>query len=248
MAVPAAGPRAGAPAERAAAGTVGGLTRGNGRRRRSVAGGRVRPLAGRPGRRRPPRRTGRTSRRSSTGPPEPDCAGPAGVERLLLRRYLAYLGTRRYARSSVARKAAALRAYFRWCRQTGLVDARPGPAALGAVRARPVAAGAQPAGRRPPARCRPPDRPRRSVGRRGRPPRRRGPRAALRGRPARRRALRPRPGRRRPGRADGDRRRQGGQGTPRPGARALRGGARPLARRGPGPPRPAADARRRPSS
>jgi integrase/recombinase XerC len=53
------------------------------------------------------------------------CAGPGGVERLLLRRYLAYLGTRRYARSSVARKAAALRAYFRWCRQTGLVDADP---------------------------------------------------------------------------------------------------------------------------
>ncbi len=53
------------------------------------------------------------------------CAGPADVERLLLRRYLAYLGTRRYARSSVARKAAALRAYFRWCRQTGVVTVDP---------------------------------------------------------------------------------------------------------------------------
>ncbi|HEY1733329.1 MAG TPA: tyrosine-type recombinase/integrase, partial [Acidimicrobiales bacterium] len=53
------------------------------------------------------------------------CTGPAGVERLLLRRYLAYLGTRRYARSSVARKAAALRAYFRWCRQTGVIDVDP---------------------------------------------------------------------------------------------------------------------------
>jgi integrase/recombinase XerC len=52
-------------------------------------------------------------------------AGPADVDRLFLRRYLAYLGTRRYARSTVARKAAALRAYFRWCRDTGVVDADP---------------------------------------------------------------------------------------------------------------------------
>ncbi|HUA94321.1 MAG TPA: tyrosine-type recombinase/integrase, partial [Acidimicrobiales bacterium] len=51
--------------------------------------------------------------------------GPGGVDRLLLRRYLAFLGTRRYARATVARKAAALRAYFRWCRHRGLVDADP---------------------------------------------------------------------------------------------------------------------------
>jgi integrase/recombinase XerC len=50
---------------------------------------------------------------------------PAGVDRVLLRRYLAFLGTRRYARATVARKAAALRAYFRWCRRRGLVDADP---------------------------------------------------------------------------------------------------------------------------
>ena len=31
-----------------------------------------------------------------------------------LRRYLAYLATRRYARASIARKAAALRCYFAW--------------------------------------------------------------------------------------------------------------------------------------
>ncbi len=36
-------------------------------------------------------------------------ADPARVDRILLRRYLAYLATRRYARASVARKAAALR-------------------------------------------------------------------------------------------------------------------------------------------
>ncbi|HVX20354.1 MAG TPA: tyrosine-type recombinase/integrase [Acidimicrobiales bacterium] len=52
-------------------------------------------------------------------------AGPDQVDRLLLRRYLAYLGTRRYARATVARKAAALRAYFGWCRRTGVVAADP---------------------------------------------------------------------------------------------------------------------------
>ena len=35
--------------------------------------------------------------------------GPAEVDRLLLRRYLAYLATRGMARTTVARKAAALR-------------------------------------------------------------------------------------------------------------------------------------------
>jgi len=50
---------------------------------------------------------------------------PEGVARLELRRYLAYLGTRRYARASIARKAAALRAYFGWCRRHGLVTEDP---------------------------------------------------------------------------------------------------------------------------
>ena len=49
------------------------------------------------------------------------CTGPEGVERVQLRRYLAYLSTRGYARASVARKAAALRAYFGWCRRRGLL-------------------------------------------------------------------------------------------------------------------------------
>ncbi|MGI9120040.1 MAG: tyrosine-type recombinase/integrase [Acidimicrobiales bacterium] len=45
--------------------------------------------------------------------------GPAGVDRRLLRRYLAFLGNRRYARSTVARKASALRRYFGWLARTG---------------------------------------------------------------------------------------------------------------------------------
>ena len=50
---------------------------------------------------------------------------PAVVERLTLRRYLAYLGSRRFARRSIARKAAALRRYFDWLRRRGAIDADP---------------------------------------------------------------------------------------------------------------------------
>jgi site-specific recombinase XerD len=50
---------------------------------------------------------------------------PARVERLHLRRYLAYLGTRRYARRSIARKASSLRRYFGWLRRTGAIPADP---------------------------------------------------------------------------------------------------------------------------
>ncbi|MBV8693428.1 MAG: tyrosine-type recombinase/integrase [Actinobacteria bacterium] len=50
---------------------------------------------------------------------------PTGVDRLLLRRYLAYLSTRRYARRTIARKAAALRRYFRWLARTGAVPVDP---------------------------------------------------------------------------------------------------------------------------
>lgn len=53
------------------------------------------------------------------------CPFPAGVNRLVLRRYLAYLSTRRYARATIARKAAALRAYFGWCRRRGIVTEDP---------------------------------------------------------------------------------------------------------------------------
>ena len=64
------------------------------------------------------------------------CTAPSSVTRVLLRRYLAFLSTRGYARASVARKAAALRAYFGWCRRRGVVADDPAgrlgaPAAAG---------------------------------------------------------------------------------------------------------------------
>jgi integrase/recombinase XerC len=52
-------------------------------------------------------------------------SGPADVDRLVLRRYLAYLGTRRMAKRSIARKAAALRRYFAWLTRTGALDTDP---------------------------------------------------------------------------------------------------------------------------
>jgi integrase/recombinase XerC len=51
--------------------------------------------------------------------------GPAGVDRLQLRRYLAYLGTRQLARASIARKAAALRCYFAWQVRQGHLGSDP---------------------------------------------------------------------------------------------------------------------------
>jgi integrase/recombinase XerC len=52
-------------------------------------------------------------------------AGPADVDRLVLRRYLAFLGTRRLAKRSIARKAAALRRYFAWLARTGVLATDP---------------------------------------------------------------------------------------------------------------------------
>jgi integrase/recombinase XerC len=51
--------------------------------------------------------------------------GPADVDRLVLRRYLAYLSTRRYSKSTISRTAASLRSYFQWCARRGLVAADP---------------------------------------------------------------------------------------------------------------------------
>ncbi len=51
--------------------------------------------------------------------------GPDEVDRIVLRRYLAYLTTRRYARATVARKAAALRCYFAWQRRRGVLEVDP---------------------------------------------------------------------------------------------------------------------------
>jgi len=52
-------------------------------------------------------------------------AAPQAVDHLVLRRYLAYLTTRGMARPTIARKAAALRAFFGWLRRRGVVAADP---------------------------------------------------------------------------------------------------------------------------
>src|SRR3954469_19353321 len=51
--------------------------------------------------------------------------GPEAVDRLVLRRYLAYLTTRQYARRTISRKAAAVRRYFAWLHRTGAVPIDP---------------------------------------------------------------------------------------------------------------------------
>jgi len=50
---------------------------------------------------------------------------PDQVTRVHLRRYLAYLTTRRYARRSIARAASSLRRYFAWLRRTGAIAEDP---------------------------------------------------------------------------------------------------------------------------
>lgn len=51
--------------------------------------------------------------------------GPHRVTRLNLRRYLASLDTRGYARRTIARKASVLRRYFDWARRTARTGADP---------------------------------------------------------------------------------------------------------------------------
>lgn len=51
--------------------------------------------------------------------------GPEGVDRMMLRRYLAYLDSRSYERRSIARKAASLRRYFSYALRQGLVASDP---------------------------------------------------------------------------------------------------------------------------
>jgi integrase/recombinase XerC len=50
---------------------------------------------------------------------------PVRVDRLVLRRYVAHLSTRQFARRSVARKVAAIRRYFDWLRRAGHIPADP---------------------------------------------------------------------------------------------------------------------------
>jgi len=50
---------------------------------------------------------------------------PADVNRTLVRRYVAYLSTREFARRSIARKAASIRRYFVWAVGEGMVASDP---------------------------------------------------------------------------------------------------------------------------
>lgn len=52
-------------------------------------------------------------------------SSPGGVTRTLVRRYVAALSTRDFARRSIARKVAALRRYFAWAIEQGLVTTDP---------------------------------------------------------------------------------------------------------------------------
>jgi site-specific recombinase XerD len=51
--------------------------------------------------------------------------GPAAVDRALVRRYVAELAGRRYARRSIARKASTLRRYFAWATRTARTERDP---------------------------------------------------------------------------------------------------------------------------
>jgi integrase/recombinase XerC len=50
---------------------------------------------------------------------------PGQVTRLLLRRYLAYMATRHYARQTVTQRASALRRYFGWLSRQGVLTGDP---------------------------------------------------------------------------------------------------------------------------
>jgi len=54
------------------------------------------------------------------------CPSVGALDRLVLRRYLGYLATRGFARRSIARKAAALRAFSRFLHRNGRLDTDPG--------------------------------------------------------------------------------------------------------------------------
>ena len=56
------------------------------------------------------------------------CRDAAALDHRVIRRYLAYLQSRRLARSSIARKAASVRAYTRYLRRRGALDRDAGAA------------------------------------------------------------------------------------------------------------------------
>lgn len=54
-----------------------------------------------------------------------DVVDPAQVTRMTIRRYLAHLTTRQFARRTVARKIAAIRRYFKWAVANNLAEVDP---------------------------------------------------------------------------------------------------------------------------
>jgi site-specific recombinase XerD len=54
-----------------------------------------------------------------------DVLDPGSVKRATIRRYLAHLTTRQFARRSIARKTAAIRRYYRWLVANGIVEVDP---------------------------------------------------------------------------------------------------------------------------
>jgi integrase/recombinase XerC len=50
---------------------------------------------------------------------------PAAVQRITLRRHLAFLGTTGKAKRTIARRASSLRRYFHWLRRTGVLEVDP---------------------------------------------------------------------------------------------------------------------------
>jgi site-specific recombinase XerD len=56
------------------------------------------------------------------------CPSPDRLDHATLRRYLAYLTTRTFARRSISRKAASLRAYLRYLHRHGVIATDPGRA------------------------------------------------------------------------------------------------------------------------
>jgi integrase/recombinase XerC len=54
-----------------------------------------------------------------------DVVDPAQVTRITIRRYLAHLTTRQFARRTVARKIAAIRRYFKWAVANSLAEVDP---------------------------------------------------------------------------------------------------------------------------
>ena len=56
------------------------------------------------------------------------CPDPAQADRRVLRRYLAFLSTRGFARRSIGRKVAAVRGYLRYLHRAGVIPTDPGRA------------------------------------------------------------------------------------------------------------------------